>query len=366
MNTLIIIFGSLIVFLLIGGIVVLRKVLATQQQAQADAEIPDGPDEYALRQEERMRQLRVEIQELSKSLDGRLREHQRDVQTSVHRTTQQSLKAIQDVTEKLVRLDETNKQVIGFTEQLQNLQNMLKNPKQRGILGEYYLETTLKNVLPPGTYSLQYKITDGAVVDAVVHVKDKVIPVDSKFSLDNYQRIVEAQNDVEKKQFEQAFKNDLKLRIDETSKYILPEHGTMDFAFMFIPHEAIYYDLLVNEIGSVKVNTQDLIEYAFRKNVMIVSPTSFLAFLQTVLHGLRALQIEESAKEIQKQVRNLGRHLSAYDEFHGKLGKSLSTVVNHYNRSNKEFNKIEKDVLKITGESIDATIEGVDKPLLEN
>jgi DNA recombination protein RmuC len=306
-----------------------------------------------------------QINSLRDTLDSRLDESNRHVQKSIQTQSSESIKAIRDITEKLVRLDETNKQVVSFADQLKNLQDILKNPKQRGILGEYYLETTLKNVLPPKTYQMQYGFTNGSIVDAVVFVKEKVIPIDSKFSLENYNRLVEAKDQSEMDRLEKLFKSDLKNRIDETSKYIMPDQGTMDFAFMFIPHEAIYYDLLVNEIGAMKVNTQDLVEYAFSKNVLIVSPTSFLAFLQTVLQGLKALQIEESAKEIQKRVGELGKHLSAYHEYHDKLGKNLSTVVNQYNQSSSEFKKIDKDVTRITGEAIDAEFEVLDKPALE-
>jgi len=187
------------------------------------------------------------------------------------------------------------------------------------------------------------------IVDAVVFVKNKIIPIDSKFSLENYNRILEEHDPAEREKLERLFKQDLKNRIDETSKYIRPDEGTMDFAFMFIPSEAIFYDLLVNQVGAVKVNTRDLIEYAFKdKHVIIVSPTSFLAYLQTVLQGLRALQIEESAKEIKKQVEML-KHLLSYEDYLKKMGNHLSTIVNIYNRAYKEFSKIDKDVVKIAG-----------------
>ncbi|HPW34567.1 MAG TPA: DNA recombination protein RmuC, partial [Candidatus Paceibacterota bacterium] len=253
------------------------------------------------------------------------------------------------------------KQVINFADQLKNLQDILKNPKQRGILGEYYLETVLKNVLPPGVFQMQYEFKDGVIVDAAVFVKDKIIPIDSKFSLENYNRILEARGE-DKEKFEAAFVQDLKNRIDETSKYIKPEEGTMEFAFMFIPSEAVYYDLLVNKIGAIKVNTRDLIAYAAEKKVMVVSPTTFLAYLQTVLQGLKALQIEESAKEIKKRVEDLGKHLQAFDSYMGKLGGHLSTTVNAYNFAHKELGKIDKDVLKITGESIGIEVGQIDKP----
>jgi DNA recombination protein RmuC len=144
------------------------------------------------------------------------------------------------------------------------------------------------------------------------------------------------------------FKQDLKNRIEETAKYIRPSEGTMDFAFMFIPSEGIYYDLLINQVGAIKVSTYDLIEYAFKeKHVIIVSPTSFYAYLQTVLQGLRALQIEESAKEIQKRVEILHKHLINYDDFLKKLGSHLGTTVSTYNRGYKEFGKIIKDTSKL-------------------
>jgi DNA recombination protein RmuC len=290
--------------------------------------------------------------------------------SETHSTNQrqyaESSRLIENITEKLAKLDETNKQVINFSSQLQNLQDILKNPKQRGVLGEYFLEETLKNVLPPNSYQMQYPFKDGTIVDAVVFVKEKVIPIDSKFSLENYERILNT-NDLEKKEIlEKQFKQDLKFRIDETSKYVKPEEGTMDFAFMFIPSEAIYYDLLVNKIGAVQVNTRDLIEYAFKdKHVIIVSPTSFLAYLQTVLQGLKALQIEESAKEIKKWVEMLGKHMLSYEEFMKKMGTSMGTTVSHYNNAYHEFKKIDKDIAKITGGESSVDPLKLEKPEME-
>jgi DNA recombination protein RmuC len=131
---------------------------------------------------------------------------------------------------------------------------------------------------------------------------------------------------------------------------------------MFIPHEAIYYDLLINKIGALEENTENLIQRAAGKyKVIIVSPTSFLAYLQTVLQGLKALHIEESAKEITKRVQDLGKHLKSYDEYHLKLGNSLSAVINHYNASSKELQKIDKDVLRITGTSPELAILEIEK-----
>ncbi|MCL4406113.1 MAG: DNA recombination protein RmuC [Patescibacteria group bacterium] len=290
--------------------------------------------------------LQNQINEMSRILDAKLGELPKVMQSQFG----ESSRMIKEITEELTKVGEGQKQVVNLADQLKNLQDILKNPKQRGVLGEYFLEETLKNVLPPNSFKMQYKFKDGKIVDAAVFVKDKVIPVDSKFSLENYERILNENDATRREDLEKQFKMDLKNRIDETSKYVRPAENTMDFAFMFIPSEAIYYDLLVNKVGAVKVNTTDLIEYAIKeKRVIIISPTTFLAYLQTVLQGLRALQIEESAKEIKKWVEGLVRHLVSYDEYMKKLGSYLGTSVGMYNQAYKEFGKIDRDVLKISG-----------------
>ena len=307
--------------------------------------------------------LQNQLQELTRTMDTKIGESTKTLHESVQKQMSESYRLVKDVTEGLTKLEETNKNVLGFTDQLQGLQDILKNPKQRGILGEYFLETLLKNVMPPGSYEMQYAFKDGTIVDAAVFVKDKVIPIDSKFSLENYNRLVEERDAVERERLEKAFKQDLKFRIDETAKYVKPSEGTMDFAFMFIPHEAIYYDLLVAQVGSVKVNTRDLIEYAFKeKKVIIVSPTSFLAYLQTVLQGLKAMQIEEKAGQIIGKVEDLGKHLRAYEDYYQKLGKALATTVGHYNTGYRELGKVDKDVLRITGEGVEIDRLELEKP----
>jgi DNA recombination protein RmuC len=314
-----------------------------------------------------------QINELNRTVDTKMSESARHMNESMRSQFSESSKLIKDVTEGLTKLDETNRQVVGFTDQLQSLQDILKNPKQRGILGEYYLETLLKNVLPPGSFEMQYKLGkdeegNDLIPDAVVFVKEKIIPVDSKFSLENYNKIIEQKDPVEKEKLEKLFVNDLKNRITETSKYIQPAKGTMDFAFMFIPHEAIYYDLLINKIGALKEDTESLIQRAASKyKVIIVSPTSFLAYLQTVLQGLKAMQIEESAKDIVKRVGELTIHLKKYAEKYDKLGKSIVTVVNQYTEGSKEFKKIDKDIVRITEgeEALGFEPLAIDKPDME-
>ena len=308
--------------------------------------------------------LQQQMQELGRNLDARVAESSRSMQENAHRQFSESTKLIKEITSELTSVKEIGRQTQTYAEQLQSLQDLLKNPKQRGILGEYYLETVLKNVMSPTDYRIQYPFENGEVVDAVIVINKKLVPVDSKFSLDNYNRFVSAQvGSPERAAAEKAFVNDLKLRIQETAKYIRPEENTMDFAFMFIPSEGIYYDLLTNQIGGGE--DENLIQRAASKyKVIIVSPTSFLAYLQTVMQGLKALHIEEKAVEIQQRVGELGKHIGAYEEFYRKLGISLGTTISHYNSGYKELGKIDKDVYRIAGEKIVFEPELLDKPML--
>jgi DNA recombination protein RmuC len=305
---------------------------------------------------------------LQHQISDRMDKNQEMMRDSIQKQFAASSKIITDVTDRLAKLDETNKRVINVADELKTLQNVLQNPKQRGVLGEYYLNQVLENVLPPERFKLQHKFKDGEIVDAVITLdKGLLLPVDSKFSLENYNRLVEEKEKIPRELLAKAFKTDLKNRIDETAKYVRPREGTMDYAFMFIPSEAIYYDLLINKVGETNTSARDLIEYAFRdKKVIIVSPTTFMAYLQTVMQGLRALQIEEQAKEIQQRVGELGRHIATYEQFMQKLGGSLGTTVNHYNNAHKELRKIDKDVIKIadTNPAVEPLL--LDRPAMDD
>lgn len=301
---------------------------------------------------------------LGLQINDRLDRNNEMMQKGIMAQFKESTKIVTDVSNRLTKLDETNRRVVDVADELKSLQNVLQNPKQRGVLGEYYLSSVLENVLPPDRFTLQYKFKNGEIVDAAIFLdKGKILPVDSKFSLENYNRLIEEKDKVRREALVTSFRNDLKLRIDETSKYIRPNENTMDFAFMFIPSEAIYYDLLINKVGATGTTARDLLEYAFRdKKVIIVSPTSFMAYLQTVLQGLRSLQIEDQAKEIQLRVGQLGTHIATYETFMQKLGNSLGTSVSHYNNAHKELKKIDKDVVRIskTSPAVEPLI--LDKP----
>ena len=322
--------------------------------------------------------IQQQMSELARALDSKLTESRRDMQDAVRTQFSESQKLLKDINEQMskslidvareqTKTNEATRQFITIAEKLGSLEKTLKHQKQRGNWGEASLELILSNTLAPGEYQMQYGFNNGETVDAVIITKEGMIPIDAKFSLDNYDRVVHAIDDKQREELEKEFKNDLKKRIDETAKYVRPEEGTLPFAFMYIPAEAIYYDLLVNEVGAIKVNTRNLIDYAYNeKKVIVVSPTTFMAYLQSILFGFKAFKIEKSAKEIIKKVEDLGKHLNAYSDYHVKLGNALNTVSNHYNASNKELKKIDKDILKIAGTSPEIALLDVEKPKIED
>jgi DNA recombination protein RmuC len=297
--------------------------------------------------------LKSDISELNKSMtdlkDGLQKQLSDQLGQNNKQMTSQfeaSAKIIREVTTKLTELDRTNKSVGDVANELKSLQNVLQNPKQRGVLGEYYLEQILKNMLPPGSYALQYKLGDD-IVDAVVFLDDMILPIDSKFSLENYNRIIEAKSE-DKPALEKTFKTDLKNRIDETAKYIKTNKGTLDLALMFIPSEAIYYDLLANKVGLTGVSGRNLMQYAaVDKKVTIVGPSTLSAMLQVIVQGLRSLEIQKDTDKIRKNIEQLSKHLMAHNGYMQKLGNSLGTTVGHFNTTYKELGKIDKDVIKI-------------------
>ncbi len=347
----VIICGVVIVALAVVLVVVLARLRELQQSSAVDM-------------------LKGDVTELSRTIAGlqqvmgdKIERNALAMQTSVSRQLGESAKLVADVTQRLTKLDETNRRVVDVADELKTLQNVLQNPKQRGVFGEYYLESVLENILPAKNYQMQYGFRDGQIVDAAVFLdKGRVLPIDSKFSLENYNRMVAEKDKATRDKLMAKVRADLKGRIDETSKYIRPDENTMDFAFMFIPSESLYYDLLIGSVGTGS-SARDLIEYAFRdKKVIVVSPTSFMAYLQTVLQGLRSLQIEQQAKDIQVRVGKLGQHIAKFEEYMQKLGGALGTTVNHYNAAHKELGKVDKDIVKIAG--TDMAIEPVelDKP----
>jgi DNA recombination protein RmuC len=348
--------AELIALVVIGGIII---VLLTLVLLKNTSKKENGEDQTFLI-------LQDQLERLRSTVENKLERSSNDLHQTLHRQNTESTRLITEITRELTEVKEGNKQVFSMTEQLQNLEKVLTHQKQRGNLGEASLELILSNMLAPGQYEMQYYFKNGEAVDAVIHTKEGIIPIDAKYSLDNYQRLMNAEDEEDTAFYQNEFKKDIQKRIDETAKYIRPDEGTLPFAFMFIPAEGIYYDLLVNQVSRGAVNTQNLIEYAYNKRkVIIVSPTTFYAYLQSVLFGFKAFKIEESAKHIQKKVEDLGKHLEAYEEYMKKLGVTLGTSVNHYNTAYKELKKVDKDVLRITESDIGIEPMILDKPTFE-
>ncbi len=367
-----------ILFILIGLLIgaVVAVVLVTLLRKDEPRQEPQG-DALRLIQNQ-IGNFQSQLGDFMKTVDEKVGSSNKEMQQAVHQQFSESQKLIREINEQVERnltnvakemtaSNEASRQVLTITDQLKNLEKVLTHQKQRGNLGEAALEIVLSNILPPTAYKLQHQFKNGETVDAVILTKDGMIPVDAKFSLDNYNRVVNETDESRKADLEKDFRNDLKKRIDETAKYVRPDEGTLPFVFMFIPAEGIYYDLLVNEVGAVKVNTRSLIDYASNeKKVIIVSPTTFAAYLQSVLYGFKAFKIEESAQLIIGRVEELRKHLVAYEDYMKKLGNALGTTVNHYTAAYKELKKVDKDVVKITGETAGIDPVLLEKPRLED
>ena len=310
---------------------------------------------------------RLEIESKLKIINKEISDFQISSKSTMQKQFADSNKIIKDVTNELAKIKGTNEQVLSFANQMKSLEKILGNQKQRGIFGEIQLENLLSNVLPPEIFQMQYSFKNGEMVDAIIKVNDNIIPIDAKFSLDNYNRMIESSDENEIKVLEKKFKEDIKSRIDETSKYIKPQEKTLDYAFMFIPADGLYQDLLNSRVGSLKINSNELVSYAYLKKVMIVSPMSLFPMLQITMKALNNLKFEKEIDTVIKNVRNLSNHLASYQLYHDKLGNTLKTVVNHYNKTSDEFGKIDKDISRISNGKIKLNLDNeiLDKPNLK-
>jgi len=332
--------NSLIFFIIVGMLAIIIYLLLSKKDN-------NNNNSFKLIQEH--------ILNLNKTLDNKLNSSNRMMNENMNKTFEtsskiniQANKTIEDITKKLTKLEETNSQIKDIWSQLSGLENILKNPKQRWNLWEYFLKELLENIFNEWQFQMQYTIPNIWIVDAALFIWWKIIPIDSKFPQENYDALINAEDEYSIKKYSSALKKDIKNRINETSKYIIPEENTTDFAFMLIPAEWIYYDLFVNKVWNIK--SKELIEYSFSKKVIICSPSSFYAYLQTVMQGMKALKIEEETKEIQKYVIKLQKDLENYEQLFWKIGTSINTTVNHYNTAYKRLWIIDKDIIKITWE----------------
>jgi len=290
-----------------------------------------------------------------KDLSGKnLKDQLKDSKDDLFKITKVFNKKIEDVTKSLSDIGSTNEQILDYQSKLEDLQNIFSNPKQRGIWGEDQLEHILSNCLNPSLFEMQYKFNDGDQVDAIVKIGEHIVPIDAKFPLDNYNKLIEAdKNDDEtlKKDLEGKFRRDIKNRIDETSKYIKMTEGTINFAYMFIPAEGLFYDIQNSKVG-VNINERGMMDYAREKNVMMVSPNTIYPFLQIVIQNSEQLHFKENFDTIKKDFSNFAKHMKSYTDLHIRLGKSLNATVNHYKSTNTKYKQINKDVKQITSNEV--------------
>lgn len=236
-----------------------------------------------------------------------------------------------NVREQLGRLEETNKQIYAVGKDISSLQELLRAPKFRGQMGETLLENLLSQVLPKDHYQMQYRFKSGDAVDAVIRLGERLVCIDAKFSLENFQKMLNAKDEQEKNIHRKKFIQDVKNRIDEiASKYIIPEENTYDFALMYIPAENVYYEVVIKE---------DIFSYSMAKKVIPVSPNTFYAYLQVICLGLKGLKIEENAKAILKNLSTLGVEINKFKEDFDTLGNHLSNAKTKYDDSQKRLDK---------------------------
>jgi len=247
-------------------------------------------------------------------------------------------RVIGDVQKNIGELSEASKRIFEVGKDIATLQEILQPPKLRGGLGEQFLGELLSQILPPEFFTLQYTFSSGERVDAVVRLGERLVPIDSKFPLDNFKRLIECKTEEEKKASQKTFARDVKKHIDDISnKYILPQEGTYDFALLYIPAENVYYETITKDeaFGEEK----GILNYALKKKVIPVSPNSFYAYLQVIVLGLRGLKIEKDAHRILDSLSGLNKELEAFQGDFQLVGKHISNAMNKYEEARRRLDK---------------------------
>ncbi|MCL2801205.1 MAG: DNA recombination protein RmuC [Treponema sp.] len=257
-----------------------------------------------------------------------------------------------DIHNQLGTLGKTVKNMEDIGKNISSLQDILQAPKLRGNLGEYLLEELLKQIFPSANYEVKYSFKNGTQVDAIIKLEGNIVPVDSKFPLESFQRFIGTDNEEEKKSFRKEFITSVKKRIDEiASKYINPAEGTFDFAIMYIPAENVYYETIINDSFTNK--DFELLNYAMDKRVIPVSPNSFYAYLMAIIFGLKGLKVEQEAKTILRDLSQVQDKFSKFYTEYTLVGKHLSSAVNKYNDTEKRAEKLNEQVGRLTGQKIE-------------
>jgi len=259
-------------------------------------------------------------------------------------------KVVSDVSKGLGGLSEATKKVFEVGKDIASLQEILRSPKLRGGLGELFLGELLAQILPPAHFTLQHRFKSGEVVDAVIRLGHNLVPVDAKFPLENFKRVIEVSSEDEQRTAKRKFIADVKKHIDAISgKYILPDEGTFDFALMYIPAENVYYELIIKD--EAMDTDKGLLNYAFTKRVIPVSPNSFYAYLQTILLGLKGMHIEERAQEILTNLARLSGDFRKFQEEFELVGKHLTNTKSRYDEADKKLAKFEDKLQSLSDAS---------------
>jgi len=287
-----------------------------------------------------------QLNEVTNQVNLRLRENLEMMQRQgqdLNSRLDNTQRVVQSVTNKLTGLEESSKKIFEVGKDISSLHDILKAPKLRGGLGEYFLADILEQILPRENYSLQYSFRDGETVDAIVRLRDMMIPVDSKFPLENFKQIIASKTHEEKISTKKQFMRDVKKHVDSIAeKYIRPAEGTSDFALMYVPAENVYYEIILKEKESSNITS-----YALSKKVVPVSPNSFYAYLQAILIGLKGLQIEKGAKEILVNLSRLKNDFGKFAEDFDLLGKHLNHASSTYESGQKRLEKFNDNLIAI-------------------
>lgn len=279
---------------------------------------------------------------LYKSNESANRQYNQNI-SLINQIAESQSRALNDLTEKITQVEDTNREVLNFASSLKSIENILINQKSRGVFGEGVLASILKSFLPGSMYSLQHTFEDSDIVDAVIKLHEYVIPIDAKFPLDSYNKYIDETQSSEAKKYQKKFFSDTKKRILETSKYIKPQYNTTDFSIMFIPAEGVYH-----EIMSLNIEEESIIEFALKHNVIMVSPMSFFAYLQTIIRGLQLMKIEKNIGNIIKNLELSNKYVKEFQENMHKLGRNLSMAMVQYDKLTVDVNKISSNINKIT------------------
>ncbi len=308
--------------------------LMQQQVEQLRGQVSDGLNKNISVLMEQQRAINEQLRGITDQVNRQLQNSSGEIS----RRLDNAAKVIGDVQKNIGELSTASKQIFEVGKNIATLQEILQPPKLRGGLGEQFLGELLSQILPSKFFTLQYQFSSGEKVDAVIRLGEKFVPIDSKFPLDNFKRIIECKTEDERRAFQKVFYRDVKKHIDDiASKYIVPNEGTYDFALLYIPAENIYYETITKDesFGEEK----GILNYALSKRVIPVSPNSFYAYLQVIVLGLKGLEIEENAREIQIRLVSLTKDLRAFQEDFQVVGRHLTNAMNKFEEARRRLDK---------------------------